>query len=112
MKAVLDDDVTRARETGRSAIGPTLRVPAYRDNLRRVGFSDDDVVSGPSDRLIDALVAHGSVGDIVERVQEHLAAGADHVCVEVLPAPGEVLPATAWRELAPALCSLSSPRQS
>jgi probable F420-dependent oxidoreductase len=111
VKAVLDGDVTRARETGRSAIGPTLRMPAYRDNLRRVGYGDDDVVGAPSDRLTDALVAHGSVADIVERVQEHLAAGADHVCVEVLPADGEVLPASAWRELAPALSALRSSTQ-
>jgi probable F420-dependent oxidoreductase len=108
VKAVLDTDAGRAREIAADAVGPTLRMPAYRDNVRRFGFGDDDVASGPSTRLLDALVAHGDVDAIVDRVQAHLAAGADHVCVEVLTDDGEELPSAAWRELAPALTSLGS----
>jgi probable F420-dependent oxidoreductase len=106
IKAVLDKDAQRARELAASALGPTLRAPVYRENLRRFGFGDEDVSSGPSARLIDALVARGGVEDVVERVRAHLHAGADHVCVEVVTDDGQALPSVAWRELAPALTRL------
>jgi probable F420-dependent oxidoreductase len=108
VKAVLDSDVARARELGASAVAPTLRMPAYRENLRRLGFGDPDVAGRPSTRVVDALVAHGGVDEIVDAVRAHLAAGADHVCVELLCEDGEGLPSAAWRELAPALTSLGS----
>jgi hypothetical protein len=50
-------------------------------------------------------VAHGDAGTIQKRVQEHLDAGADHVCIQVLTADPAALPLPEWRELAPALVS-------
>ena len=47
-----------------------------------LGFADNDFTDGGSDRLIDALVAWGDLGTIVERIQQHWAAGADHVCIQ------------------------------
>jgi hypothetical protein len=46
---------------------------------------------------------------ILRRVREHLDAGADHVCLQVLTADPTVLPDTEWRELAPALTPLDRP---
>lgn len=79
-----------------------LGFPTYRASMQRLGFTGDDLTGGGSDRLIDALVAHGTVDDIAARVREHHDAGADHVALHVLtPDPG--LPRTAWRALAEAL---------
>lgn len=59
-----------------------LTAPNYRENLRWLGFTDDDFRDDGSDALIDAVVAWGDPTAIVERVREHLAAGADHVCLQ------------------------------
>ncbi|BBH69898.1 LLM class F420-dependent oxidoreductase [Actinoplanes sp. OR16] len=96
---VLDTDPDRARAAARAGIGMFLGFPTYRNNLKRLGFGDDDLIPGGSDRLIDALVVHGTAEDVAHRVQEHLTAGADHVALHVLGANG--LPLAQWRELAP-----------
>jgi probable F420-dependent oxidoreductase len=102
IKVVLDRDATRAREIGRRSVGPPARLAAYRMNLLRLGYMDEDLGRAPSDRVVDALVAWGDEAAIAARAQDHLDAGADHVCVEVLT--GErTAPIDAWRRLAPAL---------
>ena len=73
------------------------------NNLKRLGFTDDDVSNGGSDRLVDAIVAWGDIDAIAKRVRSHHDAGADHVCIQVLDANPGVLPMRQWRELAPAL---------
>ncbi|MFI1995637.1 TIGR03620 family F420-dependent LLM class oxidoreductase [Actinoplanes sp. NPDC020271] len=93
----LGTDVAAARAAARAGVGMFLGFPTYRNNLKRLGFTDDDLAPGGSDRLIDALVAHGTADDIARRVQEHLDAGADHVALHVL---SPSLPRTQWRELA------------
>jgi probable F420-dependent oxidoreductase len=80
-----------------------VRAPNYANNLRRLGFSDDDLADGGSDRLVDAIVAWGTMDDALARVQAHRDAGADHVCVQVLDADAMHLPRTEWRELSAAL---------
>ncbi len=70
---------------------------------KRRGFTDDDVADGGSDRLVDAIVAWGSLDDVVGRVRAHLDAGADHVCLQVLPHDPAALPHREWRALAEAL---------
>ena len=69
---------TRAAYRQRLALG--VSVPAYAANLRRFGFTDDDLTS-PSDRLADAISVAGSPEMVVARIQAHLDAGADHVLV-------------------------------
>ena len=56
----------------------------YRNNWKRLGFSDEEVTRPGSDRLVDAMVAYGTPGEIASRLKEHLDAGADHVPVQVL----------------------------
>jgi len=92
---VLEQDVTRAREIARGHMGGYLRLENYANSLRRMGWSDDDL-KGPSDALVDAVVAYGDAEAIAARVQAHLAGGADHVCVQVLNED----PLPALRELA------------
>ncbi|WP_022885505.1 TIGR03620 family F420-dependent LLM class oxidoreductase [Glaciibacter superstes] len=103
---VLDSDPERARATARAGVGMFIGLPAYRNNLRRLGYGESDLIHGGSDRLIDALVAWGSIGDIEQRLREHLASGADHVAVHVLGGSG--IPLAQWRELAPIIPSLTA----
>jgi probable F420-dependent oxidoreductase len=99
---VLDSDVASGRATARKALEMYLALPNYVGNWKRAGFSDDDVAGGGSDQLVDALIARGSPEQVVSRLREHLDAGADHVCLQVL-GPSGALPRQAWRELASAL---------
>src|ERR687892_52883 len=80
-----------------------LTLPNYVNNLRRLGWGDDDLAGDGSDKLVDALVAWGDADAIAARVAEHHAAGADHVCVQVLGAEETAVPLDQWRELAPAI---------
>ena len=105
VSVVLERDAIRARQTARAFTTGYLSLPNYADNLRSLGFGDDDLAGGGSDRLVDAVVAWGSAGDVADRIRQHLEAGANHVCIQVL-APLESFPLEAYRELAPALMEL------
>ena len=111
---VLDRDPERARAAARAGLGMFIGFPAYRANLARLGFTDEDLVPGGSDRLIDAVTAWGDVDDVARRIQEHLDAGADHVALHVLNSDPEdvsgkrpALPRRQWRELAALLPDLA-----
>ncbi|MFF8811480.1 TIGR03620 family F420-dependent LLM class oxidoreductase [Streptomyces pactum] len=100
---VLDDDRDRAYRTAEAHVTAYLRhAPHQEANVRRLGFGDEDL-RGPSRRLVDAIVAHGDLSAVERRVREHLDAGADHVCLQVLGHDPAVLPRREWRELAAAL---------
>jgi probable F420-dependent oxidoreductase len=101
---VFESDPQRARDMTRAAITHHRKLPNYANNWRRMGFSEADIAD-LSDRLIDALFAWGSADRIVERIRAHQAAGADHVCVQVITgADTDIGPLRAlWRELAAAL---------
>lgn len=102
-KVVLDADPERARAIGRPRVrSPYLGLINYTRNLRRLGWSADDLADGGSDALIDALVAHGSPAAVAQRLTEHLEAGADHVCAQLLTAP-DADPLDGYRQLAQAL---------
>lgn len=100
---VLETDPGRAREIARAHMAMYLTLPNYTNNLKRFGFTDADLADGGSDRLVDSIVAWGDEEAIAERVAAHHAAGADHVCIQVLPPDGTSIPVDIWRRLAPAL---------
>jgi probable F420-dependent oxidoreductase len=81
---VLESDPVRARTVARGHLKTYLTLPNYRNNWLRHGFDEADVADGGSDRLVDALVAWGDEGAIRARVDEHVAAGADHVALQAL----------------------------
>jgi probable F420-dependent oxidoreductase len=99
---VLEADPTRARAIARPSLDRYLHAPNYTNNLLRLGFSEEDFADGGSDRLVDAIVAWGTPEQIVQRVREHHAAGADHVCIQVLTETPQDLPTAmaGWRQLA------------
>jgi len=100
---VLETDPTKARAVARAHMSVYLGLPNYVNNLKRLGFTDDDVANGGNDRLVDAIVAWGSLEAVVKRVRAHHDAGADHVCLQVLDPDPRALPMRQWRELAAAL---------
>lgn len=102
---VLETDPAKAREIARAHTSRYLALPNYVNNLRRLGFGDADLVNGGSDRLVDTIVAWGDMTAVIDRVRAHQSAGANHVCIQVLPADAQALPITQWREVASALMS-------
>jgi len=102
---VLESDPRTARNLARTFTAGYLALPNYADNLRRLGFGDEDLAGGGSDLLVDAVVAWGDVDAVASRIREHRAAGADHVCIQVLSTRGS-FPVAAYRELAPALLAI------
>jgi len=102
-KAVLDPDPERGRALGRKRVeNPYLHLVNYTSNLRRLGFADEDLAGSGSDRLIDALVAHGRPDQVAAQLSAHLDAGADHVVVQLLTAnDADLLPG--YADLASAL---------
>jgi probable F420-dependent oxidoreductase len=103
---VLETDPSRAREIARAGMNMYFDLPNYMDNLRRFGFTEDDLTAPGSDRLIDALVVWGDEETIAARLADYRAAGADHVAMQVLTG-GQTAEATfpleQWRGLAPLL---------
>ncbi len=100
---VLETDAEKARALARTHMATYLNLPNYARNLRSLGFSDEDLGGGGSDRLVDSIVAWGAVEAIAARVRQHHDAGADHVCLQVLDPDPSSPPLRQWRELARAL---------
>lgn len=100
---VFETDPAKAREIARTHMATYLGTVNYVNNLKRLGFTDEDVANGGSDRLVDAIVAWGDMDAVVKRVRAHHDAGADHVCIQVITADPMSLPRREWRELAQAL---------
>ena len=90
---VLTDDHAQARALGRDGLRVYLGLSNVRRSLGRIGFQDDDIAPPGSDRLLDALIAHGNTEKVAARVHEHLDAGADQVVVHALTADNDMMPA-------------------
>ena len=103
LAVVLERDPDRAREIARRHTMPYLQLENYRSSMHRLGYRVDDLADGGSNRLVDALVGWGSLADVVNRVQAPLEAGADHVCLQVLPSDPGAITRREWRDLAEAL---------
>jgi probable F420-dependent oxidoreductase len=99
---LLETDPERAREAARRHLEIYLKLPNYTNNLRRLGFTEEDIAGGGSDRLVDALVAWGDEEAIRRRVEAHREAGADQVLIQVI-GDRDQLPRDEWRRLAPVL---------
>lgn len=89
---VLNSDVDEARAIGRAALDRYFSLTNYVSNWKRLGFTDADVTRPGSDKFIDAVVAHGTPGQVADQLGEHLNAGADHVALLVHGGPEKVLP--------------------
>jgi probable F420-dependent oxidoreductase len=100
---IFETDPAKAREIARKFMGTYSRLPNYANNLMRYGFSEEDIKGAngfSSDRLVDAIVAWGTLDTISRRIQDQFDAGASHVSVQVLQDDLTTLPMSQWRELA------------
>ena len=81
---VVEPDAETARGHARAYAKTYLGLTNYTANLQRFGYTPDDIAGGGSDRLIDAVIPHGSAATVAEAVRAHLDAGADHVALQPL----------------------------
>jgi probable F420-dependent oxidoreductase len=103
-QAVLfETDPDRARTIAREHLVIYLAGQYNVAKFHRLGYTEDDLTHGGSDRFVDDMVAWGDLDTIVERLHAHVAAGADHVGVQVIGIEpgGSSMPH--WRRLAEAL---------
>ncbi|WP_405859971.1 LLM class F420-dependent oxidoreductase [Streptomyces sp. NBC_01515] len=101
LKVVLETDPTRARTLARDYLAMYLALPNYTNNFLRNGFTESDITDGGSDRLVDAVFAWGDDTQIRARIDDFVAAGADHVALQIVDGNArEDLPREAWRKLA------------
>jgi probable F420-dependent oxidoreductase len=98
---ILTDSAEEARAIGTDRLRSYLAMPNYANNLLRSGFSADDLAQ-VSDRLFDAVIAWGDEDAVMQRIADQRAAGADHVCVQVLAADQTAFPREQWRRIAAA----------
>jgi probable F420-dependent oxidoreductase len=91
-KVLLVTDPTKARAVARQAMAFYLPLTHYRHNWQRLGFREEDLADGGSDRFLDAMVAWGDASAIRQRLQAHVDAGASHVCIQPLHPEGQPLP--------------------
>jgi probable F420-dependent oxidoreductase len=105
INVVLEREPEVARAAARAHVRPYLELmPNYTNNMRRYGFTDDDIRGGGSDGLIDSLYLWGDEDRVRERVAEFHAAGADHLAIQVVrAAPDAEPPMSEYRRLAAAL---------
>lgn len=98
---ILEADPARARHLAAEALTLYRRLPNYVASWRRLGFSEAEIEECQP-RLLEAIFAMGSASQIAARVQEHLNAGADHVCLQVIHGAGLDMAVAmgVWRELA------------
>jgi probable F420-dependent oxidoreductase len=108
-KVILETDPAAARALAHHNLSRYLALPNYVRNLRELGFADDELTGGGSDRVVDALYAWGTLEQIARRVAEHHDAGADHVAVQVISGHTDLYTRSGrpareeWRALAGAL---------
>jgi probable F420-dependent oxidoreductase len=100
---VLETDAAKARKAAREYMKTYVpRLPNYTNNLKALGWADAEFADGCSDRLVDAIVAWGTESKIRDRIDAHLKAGANHVCILPLSADNPaMLDERAMEALAP-----------
>ena len=99
---VLETDPSVAREIARAHMAVYLGLPNYANNLMRLGYTEEEITNA-DDRVVDAIVAWGTLDDVLDRVKAHHDAGANHVCVQVLEADRTAVPLDAWRAIGDAV---------
>jgi probable F420-dependent oxidoreductase len=102
--AVLEEDPVAAKRIATTFLERMTSLKNYRTNILREGFTQEELDT-VSDRLVDSFVSCG-LESVRNRIDAHLAAGADHVAVNVIDdalsterSPDQ-LPYAGWRKLA------------
>ncbi|MDE0659835.1 MAG: TIGR03620 family F420-dependent LLM class oxidoreductase [Gammaproteobacteria bacterium] len=88
-KVVMETDPDKARSLARATARTYQALPNYRNNWLRMGLSESDISGAGSDAFIDATFAWGDGEAIRQRIDEHLEAGASHVCIQPVNREGQ-----------------------
>jgi probable F420-dependent oxidoreductase len=105
LSVIPDADADRAKAAARESVSGRLAAPSYAARIAGLGYSAQEIAE-VSDRLVDAVVAHGDSTAVAVKVREHLLAGADHVTL-LMPIGREFSAGIDQLEqLAPALAEL------
>ena len=96
-KVALTTNREVAHGVARSAYSHHASLPNYRNNWKRLGFTDKDIDLG-TDRFLDAIIAWGTPDQINARLAEHEEAGATHICIHPLNL-GEEAGSPSWEAL-------------
>jgi probable F420-dependent oxidoreductase len=80
-KVIFETDPVKARNLARPVAKIYHGLPNYRNNWLRMGLTEDDI-DNLSDKFIDTTFAWGDIAAIKARINEHMEAGATHVCVQ------------------------------
>jgi probable F420-dependent oxidoreductase len=99
-KVVLSTDPDAARAAANAQIDIYANLPNYRNNWKRLGFTEDEI-EARADRFVDAVVVWGDEERLRAGVQAHYDAGADHVCIQPVPLEGRALDWSVLEALAP-----------
>ncbi|GAA1420926.1 TIGR03620 family F420-dependent LLM class oxidoreductase [Agrococcus citreus] len=92
-RLVPETDPAAARAAARGFLDRYLALSNYRRTLEAHGFTAAELDDGATDAAVDALAPHGTPAELAAAVQAQLDAGADHVCVQMLPQRDDPLPA-------------------
>jgi probable F420-dependent oxidoreductase len=100
---LFESDPARARAIAREHLDAYLNGRYNVAKFCRLGYSEEDLTNGGSDRFVDDFVFWGNLGTIAGKLHAHVEAGADHVGVQVIGIePGQsAMPY--WRMLGNAL---------
>jgi probable F420-dependent oxidoreductase len=96
---ILEPDADRAREIARSHMATYTGLDNYKNNLKQFDFEEADFDNSGSDKLVDAIVGWGDKQALLNRIQAHWDAGANHVCIQALQDETERGPDLALLEL-------------
>jgi probable F420-dependent oxidoreductase len=88
-KICLETDHAKALDLARKELHRYMPLPNYRNNWLRLGFTEEELADGGSDRFLDAMVANGDEDSIRAVIQAHRDAGADHVAIQPVHADGD-----------------------
>lgn len=100
---LFESDPGRARAIAREHLHTYLTTPFNVAKFRRLGYTEDDIAGGGSDRIVDDLVFWGEPDTIAGRLRAHLDAGADHVAAQVIGVDKGQSAMPYWRVLGDAL---------
>jgi probable F420-dependent oxidoreductase len=89
-KICIEADPAKARALGRAELAHYLVLPNYVNNWLRIGFTEEDLTDGGSDRFIDAMVVSGDAAAVRVKLAAHFAAGATHLCIQPVHAKGDI----------------------
>ena len=88
-KVTIETDPAKARALGREELSRYMPMTNYRNAWFGMGFTEADLENGGSDSFIDQMVLWGDVDTVRAGLRAHFTAGATHVAIQPVHAPGD-----------------------